>query len=114
MAINDDFMLSMLPKARVYSIVILRRGPNRDMPGADKIVWEHARRNFEMREAGTLAVVCPVSDGSEVNGVGIFTTSIEETTKIMEADPGVQAGVFTFTVHGARGFPGDGLPPASP
>jgi len=25
-------------------------------------------------------------------------------------DPGVQAGVFTFEVHGCRGFPGDSLP----
>ncbi len=28
----------------------------------------------------------------------------------MGDDPGVQAGVFTFEVHGCLGFPGDSLP----
>ncbi len=43
-------------------------------PGADKIVWEHGRRNFELRRDGILRVVCPVRDESEISGVGIFST----------------------------------------
>jgi hypothetical protein len=67
-----------------------------------------------LRSAGLLAIVCPVSDGSEVNGVGIFTTSVEETQKMMDEDPGVKAGVFVYELHACRGFPGDSLPRGRP
>jgi uncharacterized protein YciI len=108
--ITDEYMRQMLPTAKNYCVVILKAGPNRHQPGVEKIVWEHVRRNFALRAEGALAVVCPVSDGSEVNGIGIFTTSLEETQKIMDEDPGVQAGVFVYEAHPCRGFPGDGLP----
>ena len=52
----------------------------------------------------------PVTDDSELSGVGIFDASEEETVRIMEGDPGVQAGVFTYEVHPVRSFPGDTLP----
>jgi hypothetical protein len=29
---------------------------------------------------------------------------------IMDGDPGVQAGIFTYEVHPVRSFPGDALP----
>src|SRR5262245_12650649 len=73
-AITDDYMRQMMPAAREYCVVILKAGPNKDMPGAEKIIWEHGRRNFAMRAEGLLAIVCPVRDGSDVSGVGIFTT----------------------------------------
>jgi hypothetical protein len=38
------------------------------------------------------------------------TGTVEETTAIMNDDPGVIAGVLTFEVHPCRGFPGDCLP----
>lgn len=109
-AITDDYMRQMMPNARQYCVVILKAGPNRHQPGAEKIIWEHGRRNFALRAEGLLAVVCPVIDGSDVNGIGIFTTGVEETRKSMDEDPGVQAGVFVYEAHLCRGFPGDGLP----
>jgi len=57
------------------------------MPDADKIVWEHGRRNFELRRDGILSIVCPVRDESDVSGIGIFSTSPEETRRIMDRDP---------------------------
>lgn len=68
--------------------------------------------NFALRADGFLPIVCPVNDGSGLSGVGIFTTSVEETKKIMDEDPGVKAGVFTYEVHPCRGFPGSTLPDA--
>jgi hypothetical protein len=73
-------------------------------------LWEHGRRNFELRADGVLSIVCPVVDGSDVKGTGIFNTNIEETKQIMDNDPGVKAGLFTYQVHPCRGFPGDCLP----
>jgi hypothetical protein len=108
--ISDDHMREMLAKSRPYSVVILKRTAKRSEAGADAIVWEHARRNFSMREAGVLAVVCPILDDGDLAGIGIFDGDVDEVTRLMDDDPGVQAGVFTFEVHPSRSFPGDALP----
>jgi len=108
--ITDEFMRQMRSTTRNYCIVILKAGPNKNMDGAEKIIWEHGRRNFELRANGVLSIVCPVSDGSNVSGIGIFNADVEEVVKIMDDDPGVQAGVFVYEVHATRSFPGDSLP----
>jgi hypothetical protein len=108
--ITDEHMRKMLSQAKNYSIVILRSGPKRNEPGVEKILWEHGRRNFALRADGLMPIVCRVADGSDVNGVGIFNVSVEETRKIMDEDPGVKAGVFVYEVHACTSFPGDSLP----
>jgi hypothetical protein len=107
---TDAEMNALLPAAKAYSVVILKRGPNFAHYTAPAIVWEHGRRNFGLRHDGVLAVVLPVTDGSDVCGVAVFTGTIDETVAVMNDDPGVQAGVFTFEAHPCRGFPGDALP----
>ena len=108
--LTDDEMRQMLTLSRDYCAVILRAGPAAKAPGADRVVWEHARRNFTLRAQGILSIVCPVRDGSDVNGIGIFNGTVEEVRAVMDADPGVKAGVFTYELHPCRGFPGDALP----
>ncbi len=103
-------MRQMLRKTRNYCIVILREGPKNTEPDVEKIIWEHGRRNFALRAEGALPIVCPVIDGSDVSGAGIFSTGVEETKKIMDEDPGVKAGVFVYEIHECRSFPGDCLP----
>src|SRR3954447_23003907 len=92
--ICDQFMHSMMTTTQPYTIAILKAGPNYGSEGSEAIVWEHGRRNFALRAAGHLAIVCPVLDDSEVCGLGIFTGTVDETRAIMDGDPGVQAGVF--------------------
>jgi len=108
--ITDDFMTQMLSRARDYSIVILKAGPNRSRPGAEKIIWEHARRNFLLRAQGLLPIVCPISDGSDLAGIGIFNANIEETKSIMDQDPALKEGIFVYEAHPCRSLPGDCLP----
>ncbi len=108
--ITDDQMRERIQAAKPYTIVLLHKNQKTSEPGVDKIIWEHGRRNFELREEGTLAIVCPVRDESDISGVGIFTTNEAETRQIMEGDPGVQAGVFTYEIHPTRSFPGSKLP----
>ena len=107
---TDDEMMALLSTAKPYSVLILRAGPNFASDDAPPVIWEHGRRNFGLRADGVLAVVLPVRDDSDVCGVGVFAGSVEETTAIMAADPGVLAGVLTFEVHPCVGFPGDTLP----
>jgi hypothetical protein len=109
-AISDDFMRQMLATSKEYTLVLLKVGPSGDSPNRDAIVWEHGRRNFAPRAEGRLAIVCPVTDDSEWRGVGIFDASVDEVARLMDEDPGVQAGVFTYEVHPIRSFPGDSLP----
>ena len=111
MTITDEKMRENLGKTKNYSLVVLKRGPKyENKPEVQAVVWEHGRRNMELREEGKLSVVCPVIDGTEISGIGIFSTSLEETTAIMDGDPGVQAGIFVYEVHPCRSFPGDALP----
>jgi hypothetical protein len=108
---SDERMQELLGTTRPYTLVLLHRGPRYDEPEARGIIWEHGRRNFELRAAGTLAVVLPVG-GDALAGVGVFTTGLGETERIMSDDPAVRAGVLTAEFHETRGFPGDGLPGA--
>jgi hypothetical protein len=109
-AFTDDEMNALLPATKEYNVVILKRGPSFTDDAAPAVVWEHGRRNFGLRDDGVLAVVLPVTDGSDVCGVAVFTGTVDQTVALMNGDPGVQAGVFTFEVHPCRGFPGDSLP----
>jgi hypothetical protein len=108
--ITDEFMRKMIAQTKGYSVVILRAGPNRNDPGVEKITWEHGRRNFALRADGLLSIVCPVRDGSEIAGVGIFNADADEVRRIMDEDPGVKAGIFVYEIHPCRSFPGDCLP----
>lgn len=108
--ITDEYMLQMRTRARDYCILILKAGPNKHIDGVEKIIWEHGRRLHALRVDGILSIVCPVSDGTDVSGIGIFHASVEETGKIMDDDPGVKAGIFVYELHPCRSFPGDSLP----
>jgi len=108
--ISDEFMSEMLQKTKNYSIVILKPGVKRNMAEAEKIIWEHGRRNFALRAVGKLSVVCPVSDGRDLAGIGIFNASIDEVKGIMDDDPAVKAEILAYQVYPCRSFPGDSLP----
>ena len=109
-SITDDYMRRMLQTTRRYTIVVLHRTSKRSEPGSDKIVWEHGRRNFELRRDGLLNVVAPVvKDESDVSGICIFSTGLGRTKEIMDSDPAVKAGIFIYETHVIEGFPGDAL-----
>jgi hypothetical protein len=107
--ITDDYMKQIMTTIKPFTAVILKKGPKYG-PDSLPVIWEHARRNFELREDGKLSIVCPIQDESDITGIGVFSTDPEETKKIMNGDPGVQAGVFTYEIHATRSFPGDSLP----
>lgn len=103
-------MKEMMSRTKNYSAVILKAGPNLNQQDAPGIIREHGRRNFELRAEGKLSIVCPVTDTSEVKGIGIFNVDQEELKQIMDNDPGVKAGIFIYEIHSVRSFPGDQLP----
>lgn len=115
--ITDEHMREQLSRTREYAVVLLRAAEAYGGPGSDAVIWEHGRRNFSLRAEGLMSIVCPVVDDTDLCGVAIFNTSVEETRRLMADDPGVRAGVFSYEVHPARSFPGDALagpPPSAP
>ena len=106
--ISDEYMHEQLAKSREYSVVFLLPGPNYD--DADRaLIWEHGRRNFELRAAGTMNIVGPFLDGGNVQGMCIMNASVDDTRALIDEDPAVVAGIFTYEVHPMRSFPGDAL-----
>ena len=103
-------MRDNLAKTNGYTLMLLQQGPAWDTPDRDAIIWEHGRRNFALRADGVLAIVCPVPDDSTLCGIGVFDASEDQVVRIMDDDPGVRAGVFTYELHPVRSFPGDALP----
>lgn len=108
--ITDDFMKQMMTTTKPYTVVILTKGPNFNRPDAPAIIWEHARRNFELREEGLLSVVLPIRDDGDKAGVGVFNADAEQTKKIIEGDPAVMEDILNYEIHATRSFPGDKLP----
>ncbi|OOK65008.1 hypothetical protein BZL30_8842 [Mycobacterium kansasii] len=52
-----------------------------------------------------LAVVLPVTDGSDVCGIGVFAATVDDTAAIMNDDPGVAAAYSPTTYTLAEAFP---------
>jgi len=115
--VTDEMLFAALPSTAPYTVVVLKAGPKFSMPGPDrdswvsKIILRHGKRNFALRSAGLMPIVCPIADGSGVTGVGIFNASPEDVDRIMSQDPGVKEGVFIYDIHPTRAFPGSALPP---
>jgi hypothetical protein len=103
-------MMEMLGKSKNYTAIILKKGLNYNIPERQQIVWEHGRRNFELRDQGTLSIVCPITEENDIRGIGIFNGTKEEIKEVMDADPGVQKGVFVYEILAVKSFPGDALP----
>lgn len=113
--VSDETMRQSLAGALPYTLIILKAGPRYSPPGPDRdpeiaaIVWRHGNRNFRLKAAGLLQVVCPVADGSDITGVGIFAAPPEDVDRIYSGDPAVKAGVLTYEIHPTMTFPGSTL-----
>ena len=103
--ISDETMRKRIATTQPYTAVLLRKTAKFARPDVDLIVWEHGRRNMALVDHGVLAIVLPVrNDPGDWAGLGIFAAGHEETSEIMDHDPGVKAGVFTYEVHPVSGF----------
>jgi hypothetical protein len=111
--ITDDLMKSELAKARQFTLVLLKRGPNYGTAESQPIVYSHGKRNMGLRLEGTMPLVGPVRGGdSGIVGISVFDRSPDEVRAIMDGDPGVQAGLFLVEMYPWITFPGDALPAA--
>jgi uncharacterized protein YndB with AHSA1/START domain len=105
-AVSDDEMQARLADATDSTVVLLHTTDAFARPDVEPIVWEHGRRNFALTDSGLVAAVLPTTDGSDLAGIYVFGATPDEVTTIMDDDPGVRAGIFTYEVHPVRSFPG--------
>ena len=103
-------MRERIGRARGYTAMLLRKTAAFVRPEVDPMVWEHGRRNMALAEHGVLMIVLPVNnDQGDWAGLGVFAAGLDEVRQIMDHDPGVQAGIFSYELHAVRGFPGAAL-----
>ena len=114
--VTDEQLQTALQGIRAYTLVLLRPGPAFERPGDGRsnavmeTIHAHGKRNFALLQAGLMPIVCPVADGSDLVGVGIFDAEPDDVERIMSRDPGVLADVFTYEIHPTRSFAGSALP----
>jgi hypothetical protein len=99
--------LSIPVNMKPYIVAFLYPGPNYDAL-SDKAIPEnlalqaaHLEGVRAHIEDGTQILAAPVmTPGSKVNALGVFSTSLsaEQVTEIMQNDPAIAAGRFTFEV----------------
>ena len=118
--VTDEILREALTRTRPYTAVILKAGPKFEPLGPDRsspvaqIIWEHGKRNYALRLAGFLRIICPVADGSGVTGIGVFDATPEDVDRIMSGDPAVKADVLAYEIHPTRSFPGSSLKTEDP
>ncbi len=113
--VTEAQLMAALAQTRPYTVVVLKAGPRYSPPGPNRdpevaaTILQHGIRNMRLRVAGLLRVVCPVADGSEVAGVGVFDATPEECDAIYSRDPAVMASILTYEVHPTKTFPDSSL-----
>jgi hypothetical protein len=105
-------LLPHLAKLKPYILVILKKGANYAGADTPKIIQsEHLPYVFENIRLGNIAISMPVRDTTEIAAIAIFTvTGKEAAAKIMDNDPAVKQGLFTYELLNAVGMQGDTLP----
>jgi uncharacterized protein len=88
-----------------YSFVLLKRGPRAlefSDEELDRLQEQHLAYLDAMTEAGHLVLAGPFSDQPDETwrGFCLYGTSVEETRRLAESDPSVQAGRMAVDVMG--------------
>jgi len=107
--ITDESMQQMLMQTKEYTLVLLKSVPNVQKENVQQILWEHGRRNFQLRAEGLINIVAPVTVENNLAGIAFFNADAEKVKEMMDGDPAVKEGIFTYEILPVRSFPGDSL-----
>jgi hypothetical protein len=105
--ITNEYMQQELQKTKQYTMIILKPGPNVGREDVQQIIWEHGRRNFQLRADGVMNIVSPIATESEIVGIAILDTDVNTAKELMDEDPAIKEGVFVYEALSCRSFPGD-------
>lgn len=86
-----------------YTLVLLKNGEKWDpnAPGVMDVVKQHPGFVKEMIAAGNIAIAgpFPFNDPGDLRGIMIFRVGAEQTTKLIQDDPTVKAGLLKPEIH---------------
>lgn len=106
-------VLTKLASIKPYVLVILTKGENYGLSDTPRIIQsEHLPYIFGQRRDNEMVLTMPVMDNeSSLAAVAIYnTTDKGEVKRLMDKDPAIMAGVFTYEIVTGMGLPGDKLP----
>ncbi|MDR3666792.1 MAG: YciI family protein [Ignavibacteriaceae bacterium] len=109
---TDEVILDTVSKGKQYTLFLYKAGPNRDQPVEEekKLQMAHLHFLFSLRAEGKLILNGPVTDETDLRGIGIFNmTDKKEIEEIISRDPAVKAGRLTYEIYSWFGIPGDNL-----
>lgn len=100
-----------------YTLVLLTNGANWNpaAPGVADVMKKHHAYIKEITDKGKIAVAgpFPISDAGELRGITIYRAGTEETAKLVQDDPIIQAGLLKTEMHPwitGKGVLAPGLP----
>jgi predicted enzyme related to lactoylglutathione lyase len=103
-AVTDDEMQRLLGSAPKRFAFLLRPGPKFG-PETQALQWEHARNMFALLQAGRLASVTALMDGTDVLGLGVIeAASKADVETLLREDPAVSGGRLRFEIFSAASF----------
>ena len=88
-----------------YSFVLLKRGPRAaefSDEELERLQAQHLAHLAAMHEQGHMLLAGPFSDQADetLRGFCLYRTSVDETRRLAESDPSVQAGRMAVDVMG--------------
>ena len=104
-----EYIRELQSSMKEYTVVLLKLTPKRNEAESQGIIFQHAQKNFALREEGVVSIVCPVFNHPHFGGLYIFNTDFDQTKQIIEEDPAVKAGIFQYEIYSGKSFPGDSL-----
>ncbi|MBS1545115.1 MAG: hypothetical protein JST14_15880 [Bacteroidetes bacterium] len=113
-AITQEEIMQMVSKGKGYTLVFLKKGPNRetvDKATLEKNQMDHLRHMMNLKRQGVLPLFGPFTDEGDIRGICIYNSTDKE--KVMEwlaMDPHIKSGYLTYEIKPWFGIPGDQLP----
>jgi uncharacterized protein YciI len=109
------------PQLVAYQMVLLRRTrqyQHFDDESRERIFREHLAYTLSRVQSGDQVAAGPVPDGpaeeETICGVGLYQKeSLDEVRQLLEQDPGVKQGLYTFQVMTWLTAPGTVNPPSA-
>ena len=110
MAVTQEQIRQELAKGKPYIVVLLKKGKKfiTDKAQAEAMRGKHFDHLFQLRAEGKVIVLFGTRENGEIRSIEVFvSTDKPEVERLVNEDPAVQAGHFSFELLQMTGLPGD-------
>lgn len=107
--VSPEQVRARVAKGKGYTHVLLKTGPNRDMPEerANEVQMAHLQYLFGLIEDGVILINGPLRGNDTIRGISIYKSDdVEEVARIASEDPAVKAGRLVAEAYPWFSVPG--------